>query len=346
MKLKRLWSRSACQFRQGLDMPDIGVNLPGQRERRVMSVKKGIAVSLLALAMGAAAAATAHGADWELTENGKNWMYMYAPDDPAKDEWIEDNGKTYYLDSKGYMKTGWVSNKDDGQKYYMGPDGAMAFNMVAPDGKYVGPEGTGLPGYDKYRKAVRSELKKAVPKKSTAKKNGKTVQNETQSQVFFTMYDLNMDGYRDLVIMRGNQEAESLYEVAVWVPEDGKFQLAAEFDTSEGGQRGTLYLDPEGEEVWLELTESSGDMRLFQMRNGSGAFRNSWTFTLENDEDGYPQYYVNGDPEDRQSWELFLEQARRKRGNTPLTGYVLATDENIAALVDVILTEQEIDMWR
>ena len=267
---------------------------------------------------------------------------MYSPDDPAKDEWIEDAGKLYYVDSKGYMKTGWVTNKNDGKKYYMGADGAMAFNIIAPDGRYVGPEGKGLDGYDKYRKAVRSELKKAAPKKSKNKNNSQ----DTSAQQFFTMADLNQDGYQDLVVMTGVQEAEFLQEVAVWSPDEEKFVLAAEFDTPVNGQRSTLYLDPEGEEVWLEMTETSGDMYLFQMRTGSSAFESAWSFTMAKDRQGYPQYYVNGDVEDRQIWESFMQQAKQRRGNMPLTGYVPATEENIAIKVDLILSEAEVDMWK
>ena len=48
---------------------------------------------------------------WDLSENGKHWMFFYSPGNPAEDEWIEYEGKEYYLDSKGYMKTGWVTDK-------------------------------------------------------------------------------------------------------------------------------------------------------------------------------------------------------------------------------------------
>jgi len=282
-------------------------------------------------------------ADWELTEDGKHWMYLYSPDDPAKDEWIEDNEKLYYVDSKGYMKTGWVTSQYDGKKYYMGPDGAMQFNTFAKDGRYVGPDGTGLDGYDKYRKAVKKELKKAAPKKSKGKAEASSDPQITQ---FFALEDLNMDGYRDLIIMTGQHEAQSLQEVAVWMPEEEKFQLAAEFDTPDSGQQGTLYLDPEGEEVWLELTEKSGDMRLFQMSYGKSVFENIWVFTMEKDDEGYPQYYINGDLEDRQTWELLMQQARQKRGGISLSGYVPATEENISAQVDVILSEADVDLWK
>ena len=48
---------------------------------------------------------------WELQEDGKRWKYMYSPGEPAVDQWIEDQGKEYYVDSNGYMRTGWVTDR-------------------------------------------------------------------------------------------------------------------------------------------------------------------------------------------------------------------------------------------
>ena len=137
-------------------------------------MRKQMAGVLCGLLMAAAGVMTVQADDWMLSDNGKHWMYMQSPDEPVKDEWIEDGDKLYYVDSKGYMKTGWVTNKDDGEKYYMGPDGAMAFNTFATDGRYVGPDGTGVEEYDKYRKAIKAELKsssKTKKSKNNKKKN-------------------------------------------------------------------------------------------------------------------------------------------------------------------------------
>ena len=53
------------------------------------------------------------------------------------DQWIEDQGKEYYVDSNGYMRTGWVTDRKDKQRYYMGEDGAKCFNIFTPDKQYV-----------------------------------------------------------------------------------------------------------------------------------------------------------------------------------------------------------------
>ncbi len=307
-------------------------------------MRKQMAGVLCTLLMAAAGVTTAQADDWMLSDNGKHWMYMRSPDDPVKDEWIEDGEKLYYVDSKGYMKTGWVTNKDDGKKYYMGPDGAMAFNTFAVDGRYVGPDGTGVEDYDKYRKAIRAELKSALKTKNS--KSSKKAATSPQLQQYFLVTDLNRDGYRDLVVMCGEQGPESILKVTVWDPEEKKMQLAAEFDAPDEGTKCTLFLDPEGEEVWLEMAKTSGDMNLFQLRKGTTLFDNVWSFHMETDQDGYPRFYMNEDEEDRETWEYYMSKARAERGNTPLEGYLPATDENIQVQVDLVLDEREIGMWK
>lgn len=293
---------------------------------------------LCGLAIAAAGTLTVYGDDWMMSDNGKYWMYMYSPDEPAKDEWIEDGGKTYYVDSKGYMKTGWVTNKDEGKKYYMGPDGAMVFNTFSKDDRYVGPDGSEVKAYDKYRKAAKSELKNASKKKKNT--------GDSAQQQYFLMTDLNRDGYRDLAVMCGTEGPESLLKVSVWDPDDEKFQLTAEFDVPDQGTRSALYLDPEGEEVWLEMTEPSGDMHLFQLRNGTSMFENMWSFTMETDGDHIPHYYINGSEEDRETWEFLMAKARQERGSTLVEGYLPVNDENIKVQVDRVLDERELRMWK
>lgn len=298
---------------------------------------------LCGLLMAAAGAVTARADDWMLSDNGKYWMYMRSPDDPVKDEWIEDGEKWYYVDSKGYMKTGWVTNKDDGKKYYMGPDGAMVFNTFSADDRYVGPDGTGVEEYDKYRKAIRSELKASSKSKSSKSRKAAAV---PETQQYFLVTDLNRDGYRDLVVMCGEQGPESLLKVAVWEPEEKKLQLAAEFDAANQGTKSALYLDPEGEGVWLEMAEASGDRNLFQLDKGSPVFDNVWSFSMSTDQDGYPRYYMNGDEEDRETWEYFMSRARQEMGSTPVSGFLPVTEENIQVQVDLVLDERELKMWR
>lgn len=217
---------------------------------------------LIALAAGAFPAMAG---EWELSENGKYWTYCESPGNPVEDEWIEEDGKTYYVDDKGRMKTGWVKDKDSGNKYFMGDDGAMYRNAFTKDDKYVGPDGLQVERYDKYRKALKSELKKATKKKKTKTKKTQEQTAAADRQFYFLLADLNLDEYEDLVVMEGTEADKSLVEIAIWSPEEEKFLLSAEFDEpAESGARSVLYQDPQGETMWLEMAEANGDWRLFQ----------------------------------------------------------------------------------
>lgn len=305
-------------------------------------MNKRAALILGSLAWMMAGAFPAAAGEWELSENGKYWTYCTSPGNPVKDEWIEEEGKTYYLDKSGRMKTGWVKNEEDGKKYYMGEDGAMCFNTFSKDDRYVGPEGTQIEAYDKYRKAVKAEIKKASKKKKTDRQTD----SSQVRQSYFLLSDLNLDGYQDLVVMEGTEESKSLVEITIWNQEEGKFLLSAEFDEPEGGTgRSNVYVGPEGETVWLEIVEPNGDMRLFQMADQEVQFKHVWSFVLEKDDWDEIEYRVNGHVEDRQTWDEYLAEALRERGNAVLTGYLPATEENIKAQVDRVLTEDELDLW-
>lgn len=135
---------------------------------------------------------------WELDEKKNCWMYAIDPGEYLREQWLTEDGKEYYLDANGYMKTGWFTDKEDGKKYYLGTDGAKCYNCFTPDDKYVGPEGTQLELFDKYRKAVKKEL--AAFNKGNRTGNKKGNQKESRSYAFL-LEDFNNDGYRDFAVM-------------------------------------------------------------------------------------------------------------------------------------------------
>ncbi len=309
-------------------------------------MKKCMRVVCTGLILGLMTAFPVLAGEWERSEDGKYWTYCESPGTPIEDEWIEDDGKTYYVDSKGRMKTGWVTNKDTGDKYFMGEDGAMCFDTFTKDNKYVGPDGLCVERYDTYRKAVRSQIKKAARKKNTKKNTGSLGAAGETWQQYFLMTDLNLDEYLDLVVMEGTETNKSLVEIAIWDPEEDKFQLTAEFDEpEEGGARSNLYLDPYGETIWLEIAEPNGDFRLFQMEDQDAGFKGVWSFVMELDDWGGPEYLVNGQAEDKDEWDQDMAEALRMRGDAVLTGYLPATEENIQSQVDRVLTEDELEKW-
>ena len=108
-----------------------------------------------------------------------------------------------------------------------------------------------------------------------------------------------------------------------------------------------LYLDPEGEAVWLEITQRGGDLSLFQMSGDTTMFQSVWDFTMELDDWGGPEYQVNGSVEEKEVWDADMAEALRQRGDMLLGGYMPATEDVIKGQVDRVLTEEEErDLWR
>lgn len=88
------------------------------------------------------------------------WYYMNAANAPVTDWLLGMDGRWYFLDEAGVMKTGWLSlggkwyflNGDgamaigwvqgaDGKWYYLNQDGSMAVNTTTPDGYAVDQDG-------------------------------------------------------------------------------------------------------------------------------------------------------------------------------------------------------------
>lgn len=326
-------------------------------------------VKAAALAAALAVSTPVLADEWDLSEDGKYWMYFDYSGEPLQDEWIEVEGKIYYLDAKGYMKTGWVTNREDGNKYYMGEDGAMVTSAFTPDGQYVGPDGVIVKRYDTYRKKVKAEVKKAAKNTGSRKKAGKSgkksggAEPATVKQSYFLLADLNQDGYRDLVIMdrevaidseTGNPQlfqpdqvtAGSLVEIAVWDPEGEEFLLSAEFDESEGKERSTLYQSQQGQGVWLEIAEDEENFRLFRLGVDTSNFEGMWSFSTRLDDWGGLEYLQGQDVLEQEAWNRAVAQAKQERGNVQVRGYLPVSDENLSALVDLELTEEDLRMWQ
>lgn len=295
---------------------------------------------LLAAAILLSAAMVSYGSEagtWELSEDGKYWMYFYSPGNPAEDTWIEDNGKEYYVDAKGRMKTGWVTDQEDKNRYYLGKDGAKCFNMITPDGHYLGPEGTVLKSFDTYRKKVSKPLEKL--------QKDKTYKELDAAQLpGFQLTDLNGDGYRDVVVMNRVESPDRVIMAAVWDPAAEELVSALEADFK-GEEKSALMYHQEAQSLWLLQNWPDGGMDCFMLRDGGARFEHIWSFETGQDDWGDPEYYVNQVKVGRDEWDESLMMAKEEMGSAMTVDLLLLNEENLKAAVDQ-MPEEELLLWQ
>ncbi len=91
-------------------------------------------------------------------QDDKGWYYIKENKTRASGEWLNLGRTEYWIDSDGYMATGWrhgalyyfrsngamAANywvEDKGKWFYLGSDGAMLTNARTPDGYQLGADG-------------------------------------------------------------------------------------------------------------------------------------------------------------------------------------------------------------
>lgn len=276
---------------------------------------------------------------WAMSDDGKYWMYFYSPSEYAEDEWIEDDGKVYYVDASGHMKTGWVKDKNSDDRYYMGEDGAKQFNTFTDDGKYVGSDGTEVVAFDTYRKAVKKELKNIF---SALKKEGRDT-------AWVLTDDLNGDGYRDLAVALTDLERMdvpgSLLNVYIWNSEDQELSISFESDLNQSVDWARIMREKDSNFLWLEILTDSSGVLYFSMDDGSTMFENTDNFIMEMDEWGTPRYLQNGDEIERMEWLTLIKEKRDSLLDSISPAFVLTDLAGTDSLVDRSLSEEETYLW-
>lgn len=300
--------------------------------------RAGLGVFTLSFCLAAACyVQAAENGTWALTDDGKHWQYLYAPDDPAEDVWIEDHGKEYYLDTKGYMKTGWVTDKNSGNKYYMGEDGAKCYNLITPDDHFVGEEGVILKRYDTYRKKVKTVLKKELKEQKKQQK---------EQSYGFVLMDLNWDGYLDLVVADQAEAPEQILLAAVWDPEEEDFTVVTESDVQT--EKSRLWTEEASRRTWLLLEENEWNLDYFLLEEEETYFESQWQLrTLVNDWEEL-EYYVNGQQTSQEEWHQRRQEAKieAETGAQQCLVWVPLTEEKIDAMTDRVLTLEEQELWQ
>jgi hypothetical protein len=237
------------------------------------------------------------------------------------------------------MKTGWVVDKEDGSRYYMGEDGAKCYNTFTKDDKYVGPDGTALTEFDDYRKAVKKLLL------SNRKKSGKKKTDQAQEQPGFVLFDFNGDGYKDIAVFNRVTDPDQVLLAAVWDPDDQKLEITVESD-EESGQTSRMSWNPESQCAWLIMEEKDGGSQdYFVMRDRDSCFEPVWQFVTETNDWGDPVGYINGEETDYKDWQDILSQAEREAGAGTLQGILPLDEENVKQAVDQAPSTKELYLW-
>ena len=76
---------------------------------------------------------------WIYDKEAEAWTYRLGIDLMAKEQWVFVKENWYYIDSEGYMTTGWIEL--NGSWYYLQEDGSCAVNTLTPDGYRVDKDG-------------------------------------------------------------------------------------------------------------------------------------------------------------------------------------------------------------
>ena len=276
---------------------------------------------------------------WALSDDGKYWMYFYSPAESAEDEWIESEGKEYYVDSSGHMKTGWVTDKNSGERYYLGSDGAKLYNAFTGDGKYVGSEGTEVKAFDSYRKAAKKEIKQIF---SELKKNG-------QEYAWIVSDDLNRDGYRDLAVSAVNPLNAGvpghLLAVYIWDSEGQELNVSFETEVAAGSEKARLLRGKEDGTLCLVIQTDSPGFLYFDMEDDATFFENENNFSMEISEWGTPVFLNNKDEMERLEWLAAIKERQDSLVDEITLSYVLCDQNGSDGLIDRGLTEEETELW-
>ena len=311
-------------------------------ERNYM--KKTIRLFSLVLCFITLFTVTASADSW-IYEKGK-WYYYISPDNPLENSWITYNGNEYYIGSKGLMKTGWITDPDTKLKVYLGNDGIKKKNTWTDDKtKYVGPNSTELTVFDLWRTTAKKELQQAL--KTLTEKNRSTAGSAAANgtQLYFSLVDLNMDGFRDIVIGNKTYDPDRILDIRIWNPEDYKYYRITESDLS-SAECSRLRYNAEEMTLWLSISDNIASYTYFKMEPNETQFDYVENYNIEYNEYGDIVYYFNGETVYPSEYQSFWQQREVNTG-LPLTiQYLPLNTEYITSSVDTLPDAAEMELWQ
>ncbi len=279
-----------------------------------------------------------------------SWYYYYTFDEPVENEWIIDGGNYYYIGSKGLMTTDkWINDDSDGNKYYLGADGTRKRNSYTVSGdKFVGPDGTELISFGKWRDGAKKSLKKIISALNT--KN--TVSSEQKqyltglnaSDAAFALYDLNSDGYKDIVVINKASDNNQVLDVQIWNPEKEEYFAVMELDFT-SDETAVLKREADYSNVWLIISRDINDFDFQTLKNEEYYFQNVEHFNFGYNEYGDVIYYINGVKASASEWNSGLMYRRSSIGSDIMATYYDLNDAAINEQVDKYPTDDEITLF-
>ena len=191
--------------------------------------------------------------------------------------------------------------------------------------------------FDTYRKAVKKQLERQMKDKAYKEREGAL-------RPGFMLWDINGDGYRDVVVTDQVQSPGRVVLTAVWDPAEEELVPASEADL-DGPEKSYLSYNQDSQSVWLTIAKDSGERDCFQMEDNGFRFESLWHFELEYDDWGDPLYYVNGLKCDLEEWTLALAQAGQEAGSPVTEGLLPLDPETVKQAVDCSPGE-ELPLWQ
>lgn len=289
-----------------------------------------------------------HAESW-MYKDGK-WYYFYTYDDPVENQWITDGGNEYHIGSKGLMDTdAWIKNKETGEKYYVGTDGIKKRNTYTASGdKFVGPNGTELVSFNKWREGAKKSLKKVVSalnKKVTVTSSQKEyLASLNAKNAAFALYDLNSDGYKDIIVINKESNDSQVLDIQLWNPEKREFYVLMELDFT-SDETAILRREENYGAVWLIYSKDINDFHFQKLDNEEYYFQDVEHYYFGYNEYGDVLYYLNEDEVSAGEWNTMLIDRRSGVGSGINAFYYDLDESNINEQVDKYPSDEEISLF-
>ncbi|SFG24683.1 hypothetical protein [Oribacterium sp. WCC10] len=285
-----------------------------------------------------------------LYDNGK-WYLYYTYDDPVENEWVDYGGNRYHIEGEGLMSTDkWFSDDDTGKTHYLGTDGIMQRNCYTASGdKFVGADGAELKSFDKWREEAKKSLKKVVSdlnrKVTVTSQQKEFLASLNATNAAFTLYDLNGDGYRDIIVINAETENSQVLDIKLWNSEEEEFYTVMELDFV-SDETAELRREEQQGNVWMIVSKDMNDYNFFSMNIGDYDFTSVEHYYFDFNEYGDIVYYIDEDKVSASDWNTSLIHRRAETGKGIFANYHSMDDDSIKEQVDMYPSEDELQLFQ